>query len=245
MGSGKKNLLEAFRNAGEVPLPQDEKHEEALRPLTADEERLLAEETRLQADLTRGGRHSWKSELPPMPAWLLYVAGAGLLFVVAVAVFGGGDGVAASDGDTPAAGGSGEAGREAGSARPQADPAPRTEAFVPATPRPEQAAPPAQATSPLTDRANAWTVVVVTYSRSASGAEDLAWATHDHLLAQGIPVHPLVEVGKNIVVLAGAAPRSSDLEELIERIGSLERDGRAHIYSGAYAERIDKFLDRY
>jgi hypothetical protein len=182
-----------------------------------------------------------------MPPWLLYVAGAGVLLVVALGIgnLGQGDDVAAAEGDsapTTEATGSG---------------ADSTAGIVPAQ-TPTQApsrepvrqpeAPAAQAeaptTSPLLDRSNAWTVVVITYSRSATSAEDLAWATHDHLLAEGIPVFTPVEIGNKIVVLAGAAPRSSDLTGLEQRIAGLARDGRSNIYAGAYAERIEKFIDR-
>jgi len=253
MGSSKKNLLEAFRNAGDVPLPQDELREDRLQPLTPEEERLLDGETRLQSDLTSGGKHSWRSDLPAMPAWLLYVAGAGVLFVLALGIknLGQDDDVEAAVGDTAAAteAAGPRAGEPAGIVPAQVPTSEQVRQPVvvppptgPAGASPDQAA--AETTSPLLDRTNAWTVVVITYSRSATSAEDLAWATFDHLQAEGIPVFTPVEIGNKIVVLAGAAPRSSDLSGLEKRIAGLARGGRPNIYTGAYAERIEKFIDR-
>jgi len=249
MAGNKKNLLEAFRNAGEVPLPNDEP-DEALQPLSAEEESLLAEETRLQADLSSGGRRPWRNELPEMPVWLPWVAGGGLVLVVAIALgkgFTGGEDVNASEAGDAASERQAESPPPAGIVPADPDRAPVRPASesTPATTPATTPASGAEPVSALMDPANVWTVVVITYSQSASGAEDLAWATHDHLRDEGIPVHTPVEIGSQIVVLAGAAPRSSDLADLRARIEGLSRRGKANVYQGVYSERIDKFVKRY
>jgi len=167
------------------------------------------------------------------------------LFVVALGISNGvrGEDVEASDGETtPATEAADQPAGIVPSQTAKREQPRQPEERLPAGEVSAQAA--AQNSSPLLDPSNVWTVVVITYSRSASAAEELAWATHDHLLEEGIPVFTPVEIGNKIVVLAGAAPRSSELNTLEERIGSLARDGRSNIYTGAYAERIEKFIDR-
>jgi hypothetical protein len=118
--------------------------------------------------------------------------------------------------------------------RPPASPAlaiPAAPAPAPATGRIED--------SPLFDPANLYTVVVASYTRSN---QDLAWATHEHLRDAKLPVFPPVESRNLVVVLAGAAPTSGELEEVEEAVKALSRDGRKKDYSDAYRARIDPLI---
>lgn len=94
--------------------------------------------------------------------------------------------------------------------------------------------------SPLFDPANQWTIVVEAYSKTKT---DLAWATHDHLLEEGLPVFPPVASGNLLIVLIGSAPRSAELEDLLARVRRLERDGKKE-YDDAYLHTIDKLISR-
>ena len=95
--------------------------------------------------------------------------------------------------------------------------------------------------SPLFDPENEYTVVVATYARSA---EELAWATHDHLRDARLPVFPLIEVSGKIVILVGAAPTYAGLSGVEEQVRGLSRDGVARIYEDAYRQRIDDLIER-
>jgi len=94
--------------------------------------------------------------------------------------------------------------------------------------------------SPLFDPANQYTIVVSAYSKSKT---DLAWATHDHLLEEGLAVFPPVASGNLLIVLVGSAPRKADLEDLLARVHRLERDG-VKVYDDAYPQSIDKLISR-
>ena len=111
---------------------------------------------------------------------------------------------------------------------------------------PQATAPPARAgarieDSPLFDPANLYTVVVASYTKSN---KDLAWATHQHLVDAKLPVFPPVESRNLVVVLAGAAPTSSELEKVELAVKALARDGKNKDYSDAYRARIDPLIPR-
>ncbi len=93
----------------------------------------------------------------------------------------------------------------------------------------------------LLDKANEFTIVVATYGRSN---EDYAWATFDFLREQNIPAYTPYQVRGGIVVLAGAAPRKTDLESLVRRVRGLSRDGVDGVYDDAYIHLIDKLIPR-
>jgi len=95
--------------------------------------------------------------------------------------------------------------------------------------------------SPLFDPANLYTVVVASYTKSN---KDLAWATHQHLVDARLPVFPPVESRNLVVVLAGAAPTSADLEKIESAVKALARDGKQKDYSDAYRARIDTLIPR-
>jgi hypothetical protein len=95
--------------------------------------------------------------------------------------------------------------------------------------------------SPLFDPANLFTVVVASYTKSN---KDLAWATHQHLVDAKLPVFPPVESRNLVVVLAGAAPTSAELEKVESAVKALARDGQRKDYSDAYRARIDTLIPR-
>jgi len=95
--------------------------------------------------------------------------------------------------------------------------------------------------SPLFDPANLYTVVVASYTKSN---QDLAWATHQHLKDAKLPVFPPVESRNLVVVLAGAAPTSAELEKVEASVKALARDGQKKDYSDAYRARIDTLIPR-
>lgn len=88
--------------------------------------------------------------------------------------------------------------------------------------------------------ANQYTIVAGAYSKAKT---DYAWATHDHLLEEGLAVFPPVASGNLLIVLVGAAPRGADLEEMLARVKRLERDGKK-VYDDAYVHPIDKLISR-
>jgi hypothetical protein len=88
---------------------------------------------------------------------------------------------------------------------------------------------------------NLQTVVVASYTKSN---EDLAWATHQHLRDAGLPVFPPVASRNLVVVLAGAAPTSGELEQLASAVRALSRDGKKKDYADAYTARIDTLIPR-
>jgi hypothetical protein len=95
--------------------------------------------------------------------------------------------------------------------------------------------------SPLFDPANVWTVIVASYTKSN---QDLAWATYEHLRDARLPVFPPVESRNLVVVLAGAAPTSAELEKTETAVKALARDGRKKDYPDAYRARIDTLIPR-
>ena len=95
--------------------------------------------------------------------------------------------------------------------------------------------------SALFDPANLQTVVVASYTKSN---QDLAWATYYHLQDAKLPVFPPVESRNLVVVLAGAAPTSAELQKTLASVQALSRDGKKKDYSDAYCARIDTLIPR-
>lgn len=95
--------------------------------------------------------------------------------------------------------------------------------------------------SALFDPANLWTVIVASYTKSN---EDLAWATHEHLRDARLPVFPPVASRNLVVVLAGAAPTSAELDRVAAAVKALARDGKKNDYADAYCARIDTLIPR-
>lgn len=98
--------------------------------------------------------------------------------------------------------------------------------------------------SALFDATNLYTVIVASYTKGKTGAnQDLAWATYQHLKDEGLAVFPPVESGNLLVVLAGAAPTKAELEATEVRVRALVRDGEKP-YFDAYRVGIDKLIPR-
>jgi hypothetical protein len=182
-----------------------------------------------QAPTTAGTRR-----LPALPRGLIAVVGLGLAFAFGYVL----------GRNLPAEARAGETG-----APPVERPATRTQ--PPRTPPSSTPSPAAPAPgvdpkseriedSALFDPQNLYTVVAVAYSTSA---EDLAWASVDHLREHGLAAFPPVLSGKLIVVLVGAAKTSAELAETEAAVRALVRDGEKP-YLEAYRQRIDKLIPR-
>jgi len=96
-------------------------------------------------------------------------------------------------------------------------------------------------TSALFDPANAYTVVVATYTTANT---DLAWSTYDFLTASGIPAFPPYQVRDKLVVFAGAAPSRAELESLEKRIKGLTYNGNSGQFGDAYRVPISDYVRR-
>lgn len=94
--------------------------------------------------------------------------------------------------------------------------------------------------SALFDPSNQYTIVAGAYSKAKT---DYAWATHDHLLEEGLAVFPPVASGNLLIVLVGTAANKAGLDELLARVKRLERDGKK-VYDDAYVHPIDKLISR-
>jgi len=254
MAARKKNLLEAFSNAGaDTPLTggaQPRRTPEApstppVRPVTSapaappsvepaatvqlppDPRRQRTFEEEARAVLAGAEKRDPATWVPLLAAALIaFVAGlfVGRLSSAPATLAAPGEAPGESAGPNPAAG------------------------LVPGTSRDEGRdegrEPETLGQSPLMDKANQYTVVVQTYGPDR---EDYAWATYDHLRDEGVSAFPPLLTGSRtqlLVVLAGAAPRSADLRDLETRIQGLSRNGRRNVYSDAYREKIDDLIER-
>jgi hypothetical protein len=174
-------------------------------------------------------------------AWALGAIGLVLAFVLGFVVGRNTQGEAQAEEPTPAEGG----------IRPRPTSQPRAFQERPAAPAggvatPSGGAPPASGErriedSALFEPANVWTVIVASYTKSN---QDLAWATYEHLKDARLPVFPPVESRNLVVVLAGAAPTSAELEKIETAVKALARDGRKKDYADAYRARIDTLIPR-
>jgi hypothetical protein len=227
MSPRKRNMLEAFRTAADPGAAPAEPAASRPPPKPA---RAQPPPARLPAS---------PIAFPALPRWLPWVAIVGVAFVIGLTIGLGrrGTASAAAPGADP---------RETEEAPLSAEPepsaaAPRGESAAAAPARAEPQSADASPEAALRDPRNQYCVVVATYGASADG---LAWATYDHLREAGLPVFPPLDVGNQIVVLAGAAPRSEDLAALEEKVEGLARDGRPRVYADAYRSRIDKLIKR-
>ena len=227
--SKRNNLLDAFRSVSddESSSPDPPK---SVSPPTPTPVTQLPSSGRTES--SRPASATAASLRTPFPAWLGWVAGVVAAFAVGVLV-------GRSDEPVDAAEGAGaetlsvlepERPRGGGIVPANGSADPSGEAIAT---RPERPA--------LLDPANEYTVVVATYGGTM---KDLAWATHDFLIDQGIAAYSPYQVGENIVVFAGAAPTKRELEDLEQRIRAISRDGRRGVYSDAYTVEIDLYVGR-
>jgi len=214
--SAKKNMLEAFRNAAGEPEPKPETTRVHSAPPPAHPLPLGA-----------------SVRVPPtvLPGWIGWALLVVLAFVGGVLV-GRGPVVAGAEGE--------EQPGEASDGAPDAGVAgivPAREPQASAPTREEASEQPRTDGRAIKDPENKYTVVVASYGLSMV---DLAWATVDFLRAQRIAAHPPFRLSNAIVVVAGAAPRKSDLEELVRQVRGLARDGTPGVYDDAYIDAIDR-----
>jgi hypothetical protein len=228
MSPRKRDMLEAFRTAADPGAAPAEPAASQPPPKPA---RPQAPPARLPAS---------PIAFPTLPRWLPWVALVGVAFVIGLTIGLGrrGTASAAAPGDD-----------QLQAQEPPASAEPEPSSAAPDAGDPGSASPvrgPSQtgeaaSEAALYDPRNQYCVVVASYGASADG---LAWATYDHLREARLPVFAPLDVGNQIVVLAGAAPRSEDLAALEETIQGLSRDGRPRAYADAYRRRIDAFIRR-
>ncbi len=184
-----------------------------------------------------GARPSFPLGLAALPTWLPWIVGLLLSFAVGFAV-GRKASVEARAGESGSLGGRNAAPEQAGTSSPgRGTPGPGS---APAPGAEGGALPTRIEESALFDERNRYTIVVASYARAK---EDLAWATYEHVRDEGLAVFPPVASGDLVLVLAGAAPTSGELESLEKEIEELGRDGKKP-YHDAYRQGIDKLIQR-
>ena len=106
----------------------------------------------------------------------------------------------------------------------------------PGSPGPEQGD-----VEPLQDPRNKYTVLAISVTRSN---EDIAWINYDHLKASGLPVfRPFVTGNGMLAIVVGAAPKESELHEILSRLKRLPGpNGTGRPYEGAYTNAIRKLI---
>lgn len=226
MSQHKKNLLEAFRSAGSNPEPSaPAPRVEPRSPIPAP-----------PPPPSSAGRAGLG--MPQPPRWLFAVVGLALAFAFGFLTGRLGQGEArAGDEKAPDASAAPERSATPPPSERRVTPVPVGGAGVPV---PKETPSERLEESSLFDTRNTHTIIVATYDRQA---EDLAWATYNHLVDARLPAFPPVVSGKHLVVLVGAAGAYSDLESEEQAVRALERGGERP-YSGAYRVRIDSILTR-
>ncbi|MAB81220.1 MAG: hypothetical protein CMJ89_17885 [Planctomycetes bacterium] len=253
MAASRKNLLEAFRNAGDVPeLGTGAPPPQEKKPATGslfDNIKTRARRSPAPSAQEAVPIEPRAAETPGLfsgniPPGLLFAAGAGVLVAVGIAIG------RASGSDVAAA--------EAGGEGPQIE---NTQGERPGGPGRAPADEPRNMgtrgtrdtldadrshasvkieDSPLFDTDNLYTIVVQTYTHSSA---DHAWATFEHLRAEGFSVFPPVVKDEFLLILVGAAPRSRELAPIEATLRELERDGESP-YHDAYRVPIDNYIER-
>lgn len=232
MAVPRKNLLEAFRDAGNKPVQESEP---SAGPFARSESPASAKSSPAP-----------RQPRARLPAWLPWVCGVALAFVFGLALGKKSASFAAPSDESAAAAGDESAGEKSGAAAPPSQPsADALRAVRPEDPAPgteTRATPGPGGVAALYDERNRYTIVVATYGASR---QDFAWATHDLLADQGLAVWPVAQRGDNYLVLVGAAPESKELESTLGRVRGLASwDKTPAAYADAYVERIDRIIDR-
>ena len=224
MNPKRKNLLEAFQDASNVP------EEVELDPPPSE---FLKERGRA-LDASFGDRFASLS----LPGWLPWAAAIGVAFVVGIAI------------GRASAGAAGEvqARTEGGEVAPGADrePAPDPRAREGQAGERDSGAvaadgPAGLGEDALRDPKNRYTVIAATYGRTR---EDLAWSTHEQLAEHGLPVFRPVVSGDNILILVGAAPTTKELADTESKLRELTSWDGSKAFADAYAVRIDRYIEQ-
>lgn len=130
-------------------------------------------------------------------------------------------------------------GAPAGSPVAAADSAAAARDVPPAAPAAERPDPDAA----LKDPRNRFTVMAVTYQDTEEQRE-MARATFSHLRRSGFPVfRPYLRKGR-VLLMVGAAPRQSDLEDLQTRLRALRSPRGALEFEDAYLVAIEDYVQR-
>lgn len=101
--------------------------------------------------------------------------------------------------------------------------------------------PPSGAVEAILDTTNRYTIIVATYG---AGRSELAMDLVSHLQDEQFDAWP-VQKGNSIFVLAEAAPKPSDLAQLVEELHAIEGPtGKPREFDDAYVVPIDDYLER-
>lgn len=242
MSSRQRNLLEAFKDAGEaLPAGSPSAGGPFAGPRRAPEEsaaeRPDSDRTRSDVDVPKA---SWSEVLEELPTWLPWALVGTAAFLLGLLV-----GRATASGPVVQAAPSGgdilPAGSDEVSAGRGARPAGadgRVRILPEEVDDPEL--------RPLYDLDNEYAVVLITYGYSETG-EGAAWTTHQFLLELGYPVFPpfLSLTNPNLIVLlAGASPTRADLKPLQAKIQRQKGpNGRDFPFATAYIDEIGDHFD--
>lgn len=222
MSAHQKNLLEAFRNAGNAPKP-------AGAPPPPPPKSPVEKPPRPPRPPAPAAEGGWRA-----PAWLPWVAGLGIAFVIGILLGRGSRDVSKAAGSEEHA--------DSAERTAEKDPTPIEGALGDAPPTRGEETPPSRYASALLDPANQYTVIAATYGRTRS---DFAWATHDQMKDLGLPAFTPWQREKDILVLVGAAATKEELRDLEARLRRLDGwDGAKSAYADAYIDRIDKLIVR-
>ena len=234
MALRQRNLLEAFRNAGQAGSSDESSSSGPFATPPPGRENA--------GGTPRPPRGRGRSAV--LPPWLPVALLVGVAFVLGYALgrgTKGGEEAEAAGRKTPS---ESTTSTDPAGIRPSTD-GPGT--TIPAAPpstdpgedRPDTTAP--KPTDPLRDPANRYTIQVVTYGGDQG---DYARATQKLLADLELPVFPPVVRGSHLEILVGAAPTSGELTDLRDRIRELTANGRRRAFGDALIVRIDDHVDR-
>ncbi|MEW6072893.1 MAG: hypothetical protein AB1726_09935 [Planctomycetota bacterium] len=224
----KRNLLEAFRTAGDGGAGPFAGPPPGARPAAERPPGLLRPRA--------GGR--------PIPAWVPLGATALIAFVLGIAVGRStgresGEALAAGPGEGGKAPAGALAGPSGAAAEPPAPAAPPGETAR-ETPRQSPAADDPYA--PLRDPRNLYTVLAATYG---GGREDHARATQRLLADQGLPAFRPVKAQSYLEILVGAGPTRESLADVLRRVKeATDEQGTKGAFHDATIVKIDDHLRR-
>lgn len=232
MSSRQRNLLEAFKHAGEaLPAGSPSAGGPFAGPRKVPEDDSPPPPPIPDVD-TEVPKATWAEVLDELPAWLPWAVAISVSFFLGLMI-------GRSSASSPV-----EAGNE--NARGESDS--NTELVAgdgPVRILPEDIE--FEDSRALYDPKNVYTVVLITYESGEAG-EGAAWATFDWLTDLGYPVfrpnYSVKSDGSLIVLLAGAKSRRADLDELLVRIKRQKsKNGKNLPFASAYIDEIEDHLN--